>query len=135
MTLLLLVVCGRDRTVQLVQQSFWWPGLDGDVRQYVSTCDHFQRNKSSNEKPAGLLQPLPVPSGVTVDFIQDLPETKAGHTAIAVFVDRLSKMVHFAPAWNYMGAEEFAQILMTNIFRLHGVPMYLVSDQDKLLTF
>ncbi|KAL3153599.1 hypothetical protein ABBQ32_14155 [Trebouxia sp. C0010 RCD-2024] len=129
---------GHDRTVQLVQQCFWWPGLDGDVRRYVSTCDHCQRNKSSNEKPAGLLQPLPVPEfrwqRVTVDFIQDLPETKAGHTAVAVFVDRLSKMVHFAPAWNNMGAEEFAQILMTNIFRLHGVPVFLVSDRDKLLT-
>ena len=45
-----------------------------------------------------------------------------------------SNMVHFAPAWNNMGAEEFAQILMTNISRLHRVPMFLVSDRDKLLT-
>ena len=84
---------GRDRTVQLVMRTYWWPGLDKDVRHYVSTCDHCQRNKASNEKPAGLLQPLPVPDfrwqWVTVDFITDLPETKAGHTAIAVFVDRL----------------------------------------------
>ena len=103
-----------------------------------SSCDFCQHNKPSNDRPAGLLQPLPVPEfrwqWVTVDLIQDLPETKAGHTAIVVFVDRLSKMVHFAPAWNNMGAEEFAQVLMTNIFRLHGMPMFLVSDGDKLLT-
>lgn len=43
-------------------------------------------------------------------------------------------MVHFVPAWNNMGAGEFAQILMTDVFRLHGVPMFLVSDRDKLLT-
>ena len=89
------------------------------MRQYVSSCDFCQRNKLSNDRPAGLLQPLPVPEfrwqWVTVDFIQDLLETKAGHTAIVVFVDRLSKMVHFAPAWNNMGAEEFAQILVTNV--------------------
>ena len=88
----------------------------------------------------GLLQPLPVPEvrwqWVTVDFIQDLPEIKAGHTAIAVFVDRLSKMVHFVSAWVNMGSEEFAQIWMTDVCRLHGdpVPMFLVSDRDKLLT-
>ncbi len=41
-------------------------------------------------------------------FIAHVPETKAGHTAIVVFVDRLSKTVHFAPRWNDMGAEEFA---------------------------
>ena len=104
----------------------------------MSTCDHCQRNKASNEKPAGLLQTLPVPEfrwqWVTVDFITDLPETKAGHTAIVVFVDQLSKLVHFAPCWNDMGAEEFAQIFVREIFRLHGIPKFLVSDRDKLLT-
>ena len=93
---------------------------------FVSTCDQCQRNKASHEKPAGLLQPLPVPEfrwqWVTVDFITDLPETKAGHTAIVVFVDRLSKMVHFAPCWNDMGAEEFAQIFVREIFRHLAIP-------------
>ena len=46
---------GRDRTMQLVLQTYWWPGLERDVRQYVSTCDHCQRDKASSEKPAGLL--------------------------------------------------------------------------------
>lgn len=55
-------------------------------------------------------------------FIAHVPETKAGHTAIVVFVDRLSKTVHFAPRWNDMGAEEFAQILVKEIFRKHYMP-------------
>jgi len=71
----------RDRTVQLVLQTYWWPGLERDVQQYVSTCDHCQRNKASNQKPAGMLQPLPVPEfrwqWVTVNFIRDLPETNS----------------------------------------------------------
>ena len=71
---------------------------------------------------------------MTVDFITDLPETKAGHTAIVVFVDWLSKMVHFAPCWNDMGAEEVAQIFAREVFRLHGIPKFQVSDRDKLLT-
>ena len=70
----------RDCTVHLVLQTYWWPDLERDVRQYVSTCLHCQRNKASNEKPAGLLQPLPVPEfrwqWVTADFITDLPETQ-----------------------------------------------------------
>ena len=52
---------GRGRIVQLVLQTYWWLGLECDVRQYVSTCDHCQRNKASNEKPTGPLQPLLVP--------------------------------------------------------------------------
>jgi len=36
-----------------------------------------------------------------------------------VLVDWLSKMVHFAPCWNDMGAEEFARIFVRVIFTLH----------------
>ena len=95
---------GRDWTKRLIMQTYWWPMLDRDVSHFVATCDFCQRNKSINEKPAGLLQPLPIPEfcwqSVSMDFITELPKTKAGHTAILVFVDRLSKMVHFAPCWN-----------------------------------
>jgi hypothetical protein len=35
-----------------------------------------------------------------MDFITQLPVTKKGYDAIAVFVDRLTKMVHFAPNLN-----------------------------------
>jgi len=59
---------------------------------------------------------------VTVDVITDLPETRAGHTAFVVFVDRLSKMMHFDPCWNHRGAEEFAQIFVREIFRDPQVP-------------
>ena len=114
---------GRDRTAHLVQQTYWWPGLDSDVRQFVSTCDFCQKNKSSNQKPAGLLQPLTIPefrwARVSVDFITQLPKTAAGHSAIVVFVDRLGKM---APCWNTLGAQEFDQILVRDIFAKHGLP-------------
>ncbi len=33
-----------------------------------------------------------------------------------------------------MGATEFAQIFVREVFRLHGIPKFLVSDQDRLLT-
>ncbi len=59
---------------------------------------------------------------VTVDVITDLPETRAGHTAFVVFVDRLSKMTHFDSCWNHVGAEEFAQIFVREIFRDPQVP-------------
>ena len=56
------------------------------------------------------------------ELIAHVPETQAGHTAIVVFVDRLSKTVHFAPRWNDMGAEEFAQVLVKEIFRKQYMP-------------
>jgi hypothetical protein len=52
-------------------------------------------------KPAGKLQPMPVPEGkwesVGMDFITGLPCTKEGYDSIMVVIDRLSKMVHLIP--------------------------------------
>ena len=42
---------------------------------------------------------------VSMDFITQLPETSRGHDAILVFVDRLTKMVHFAPTRIDVSAE------------------------------
>ena len=129
---------GRDRTKRLIMQTYWWPSVDSDVRHFVSTCDFCQKNKASNEKPTGLLQPLEIPEfrwqSVSMDFITDLPKTQAGHTAILVFVDRLSKMVHFAPCWNDVGAQEFAQIFLRDIFSKHGLPLEIVSDRGTRFT-
>ena len=72
--------------------------MTADVNEFVIICDSCQRNKVTSMKPGGLLQPLPVPEfrweRVSVDLITKLPPTERGHTAIVVFVDALSKMVH-----------------------------------------
>ena len=75
--------------------------MNQDVRNYVKSCDSCQRIKASQQTPAGLLQPLPIPQHpweqVSMDFITQLPRTRTGFDAIIVFVDTFSKMVHFAP--------------------------------------
>ena len=127
-----------EKTVQLILQTYWWPSLAKDVDAYVRACDSCQRMKTSPLKPAGLLQPLPVPEfrweRASVDLITHLPPTKQGHTAIVVFVDTLSKMVHFAPAWDDMGSEEFANLFMREIFRRHGLLRQIVSDRGSIFT-
>ena len=55
--------------------------------------------KSDNKAKVGLLQPLEITTKkwahVTTDLVTDLPESD-GYTSIAVFIDKLTKMVHFA---------------------------------------
>lgn len=64
------------------------------MQQYVQKCDVCQRIKTETAAPAGLLQPLLVPSQVwddiTLDFIEGLPRSH-GHDTILVGVNRLSK--------------------------------------------
>ena len=108
-----------EKTLRLVRQGYWWPLMKKDVDTFVRSCPSCQQNKVSSLKPAGLLQPLPVPEfrweRISVDLITHLPMTKQGHTAIVVFVDAFSKMVHFAPVWDDMGSEEFANVFMRGL--------------------
>lgn len=129
---------GRDKTSALVTSLYWWPGIHKDVDQYVRTCPACQRNKAKNTKPFGLMVPLQVPqrrwSSIGIDFITHLPATTTGHTAIAVFIDRLTKRVHLEPCHDNTSAEQFADIFIKVIFCQHGLPLDIVSDRDSRFT-
>ena len=93
--------------------------------------------KSDNKGKAGLLQPLEIPSRkwahVTTDLVTDLPESN-GFTAIIVFVDKLTKMVHLAGCKKEVTAMEYAQNFVDKVFRLHGLPEVIISDRDTHFT-
>ena len=77
------------------------------MAHYVKTCPSCQTMKADNRLPQGLLQPIPIPKRcweiVTIDLVTDLPPS-GGFDAIAVFMDKLSKMVHFAPTMKIFDA-------------------------------
>ena len=93
--------------------------------------------KSDGRAKAGLLKPLEIPSRkwahITTDLVPDLPESN-GFTAIVVFVDKLTKMVHLAGCVKEVTAMEYAQIFIDNVFRLHGLPEVIISDRDPQFT-
>lgn len=86
----------------------------------------------------GLLQPIPLPGNrweqITMELITQLPKTMAGHDAIVVFVDRLSKLVHFEATSTTVTAPELAQIFRRTIVRHHGFPRLIISDRDSKFT-
>lgn len=130
---------GVIKTQKAIDRLYWWKGVRSDVVEHIRKCSHCQTNKTnSNQKPGGLLQPLQIPGrrweSVSVDLITQLPETKSGNTQIVVFVDRLSKMVHFAAVMTAFTAVHVAQLYMHTIIRLHGIQREIVSDRDSLFT-
>jgi len=112
--------------------------MTSHVKRFVKACHSCQVNKPSNTAPAGPLQPLPVPSkpweSVSLDFITALPKTNSGYDAIVVFVDRLTKMVHFVPTHTSATAQQTARLFLQSIFRQHGMPRSLISDRDSKFT-
>ena len=132
---------GVTKTQKAVDRLYWWPGVRNDVCQHIRHCSLCQKDKTnSNQKPGGLLKPLQIPGrrweSVSVDLITQLqlPMTKSGDTQIVVFVDRLSKMVHFAAVLTAFTAYNMARLYVHNGIRSHGTQREIVSDRDTLFT-
>ncbi|GJJ72451.1 hypothetical protein EMPS_04808 [Entomortierella parvispora] len=129
---------GFQKTYDNLRRFVYWPHIAKDTQQYVATCEKCQRNKDSQDRPAGLLQPLPIPSQrwevVTMDFIGPLPPTARNFDAITVFVDKLTKQAHFVPSTTSATAVDVAHQFFDNIFKLHGTPTSIISDRDTRFT-
>jgi len=129
---------GRDKTYERLARHFFWPKMAATVHDYVRTCPSCQRNKCSNRRPIGLLQPHAIPQHkwdtVSLDFITALPKTKRGWDAILVLVDKLTKMIYCVPTTTNVTADTTAHLFYETIFRHHGLPKILISDRDSKFT-
>ncbi|KAF7117140.1 hypothetical protein RHSIM_RhsimUnG0001600 [Rhododendron simsii] len=127
---------GKERTYKRVKRSFYWKGMKKAVFKFVAECDVCQRNKTETVASPGLLQPLPIPTRlwtkISMDFIEGLPLSN-GKLVIFVVVNRLSKYVHFMALSHPYTAADVAQAFLDNVFKLHGMPVSIVSYRDVVL--
>ncbi|WVZ83904.1 hypothetical protein U9M48_030999 [Paspalum notatum var. saurae] len=129
---------GSTKMYYDLKERFWWPGMKRAVAEYVAVCDTCQRVKAEHQKPAGLLQPLKVPEWkweeITMDFIVGLPRTQKGYNSIWVVVDRLTKVAHFIPVNTTYSGARLAELYISRIVCLHGVPKKIISDRGSQFT-
>lgn len=129
---------GVAKTVEQVSRQFYWPKMAREISQYVRSCLTCQSAKASNQSPAGLLHPLPIPDHnwhtVTMDFIGPFHKSKSGNDMVLSVSCKLSKMVHFIPCRSTITAPELAVLFVREVVRLHGIPRVIVSDRDSKFT-
>ncbi|TYH22296.1 hypothetical protein ES288_A04G116400v1 [Gossypium darwinii] len=71
---------------------------------------------------------------MTLDFVTNLLITLRKKDAVGVIVDRLTKSAHFIPVCVDYSLKKLADFYVSEIVRLHGVPLSIVSDRDPGLT-
>jgi hypothetical protein len=124
---------GREKTLLMLADHFYWPKLRHDVDRFVRRCITCHRSKSKLQ-PHGLYTPLPAPTtpweDISMDFVLGLPRTKGGHDSVFVVVDRFSKMAHFIACHKSDDTSHIANLFFRDMVRLHGVPKTIVSDCD-----
>jgi hypothetical protein len=64
-----------------------------------------------------------------MNFIVGLPRTQSDYDSIWVIVDRLTKVAHFIPVKTTYFGLQLAELYMSRIVCLHGVPKKIVSDR------
>jgi hypothetical protein len=68
-----------------------------------------------------------------MDFIEGLPRSSSAN-CIMVVVNRFSKFAHFVPLLHPFIASQVVQLFLDNIYRLHGMPIHIISDHDRIFT-
>ena len=124
---------GRDKTIAMTEDRFYWPSLNKDVARTISRCRTCQLAKG-RKKNTGLYMPLSMPymawQDLRMDFVLGLPKTLRSHDSIFVAVDCISKMAHFIPCSKTMDVVHIAILFFKEIVRLHDLPTTIVSDRD-----
>jgi hypothetical protein len=124
---------GSTKMYQDLKQNFWWSNMKVDIAKYVAECDTCHRMKASHLKSAGVLQPLSIPmwkwDDISMDFIVVLPLTARKKDSIWVIVDRLTKTAHFIAVHTTYSVQQYAELYMDHIVRLHGIPKTIISDR------
>jgi hypothetical protein len=120
-----------------VKRLFYSPHLRKDVEQFIATYPICQRAKSENCHCPGLLTPLPISNSawtfISMDFIEVLPKS-GNKNVILVVVDRLTNMHSSWLLAHPLTAQSVAQAFIDNVFKLHGPPVAIFTDRDKIFT-
>jgi hypothetical protein len=118
-----------------MREQLWWTRMKHETARYVPECDTYQKDKADYMKHGGLLQPLSISDwkwdDISIDFIVGLPLIAHKFDLIWVIVDWFTISTHFIPIHTKYKAEKYAEIYITRVLCLHGVPKIIVSDQGS----
>ena len=71
---------------------------------------------------------------ITINFVSGLPLSSIKKDAILVIVDRLTKSAHFIPVRMDFSHDKLSELYVSDIVRLHGVLVSIISNRDLLFT-
>jgi hypothetical protein len=123
---------GRAKTLEILARDYYWPDIYLFVKKYTRNCKTCARSKPSNQARHGVLKTLSIPerpwTEIAMDFIVGLPESE-GFNSILTVIDRLTGLKHLIPCNDTTGSEELAWLYLKEVWRLHGLPLSIVSDR------
>ena len=125
---------GRDNTLALVSQHYWWPGMTTWVERYVAGCALCQQNKICTTKKKTPLYCIPGDPSmhpfnvVALDLITQLPKANRYDAILTVVDQGCSRAAIFLPCHTTITGEGVALLYLKHLFPWFGVPSKVISD-------
>ena len=105
---------------------------------FLAKCPNRHHLKVEHQKPGSMAQEIDIPTWkwevINMDFIKRLPRTRKKCESIWMIVDRFTKCSRFLVVKTTYSAEDYAEIHINEIVKLHGVPLSIISDRGPLFT-
>ena len=131
---------GRDNTLALIAQHYWWPGMNTWIGNYIAGCAHCQQNKIHTTKKKTpsyciLGDPSTCPFNIiALDLITQLLKANR-HNAILTIMDQgSSRATLFLPCNMTITGEGVALLYLKHLFLWFGVPSKVISNRDPHFT-
>ncbi|CAC5385151.1 unnamed protein product [Mytilus coruscus] len=124
---------GMRKTLEKIRQSYYWPGLQADVRAYVAGCDKCAMRKTPRKKkraPMAIVETSSPMERLATDILEELPETENSNRYILVVSDYYTKWTESFPMPN-MEASTVVKIIVEEVIARFGVPSWIHSDQGR----
>ena len=121
---------GRDRTLDLCQARFYWPGMAKDVQDFITKCDRCSRAKAPKLPGKAPLHPIVSTEPldiVCMDYL-GLESSRGGYNSILVLTDHFTKFAIAIPT-NSQTASNTAKLILQHFVYKFGIPRRLHSDQ------
>ena len=126
---------GQRRSIALMQERFWWPGMTCNLRNCIKRCSHCRKYEAA--PPVAPMKPLTCSSPgelLHVDFtsVEETVPLREDPIIrnVLVLQDHFSKYV-VAYVVKDQTVRTAAKTLRIGYFGLFSAPAYLVSDQGK----
>jgi transposase InsO family protein len=128
---------GCRRTLERIWQTFYWPGIAGDVRRYCRSCDICQRTVPKGRVRKVYLGRVPLVSEpfskVAIDIVGPIiPLSQSKNRYILVIVDYATRYPEAVPLKN-IDSETVAEALWMVWTRV-GVPAEVLTDRGTQFT-
>ena len=121
---------GRMRTLSLLRERFYWPGMQTEAMQHVQQCTRCLRRKTPSHvaplQPIHVTQPLEL---VHMDYLS-LEPSKGNIENVFVITDHFTRYALAYPS-KTQTAQATARILWDNFICHYGFPEKFISDQGR----